>query len=393
MSLADAIPGPIKKLLGIASPSKVTKGFGANVSQGLADGIKKRSGVAKRAAQKMTNDTLAAVRARAIQEARLQRVEDAKVRKMNGKKGHKGDDWKAGQDAVKAEISRQMEAAAQARADAERDAADAARAASEAAIQASEAAAQAAQQHRDKVMQYVDQLRDAVMDYGSVAAVDMNAANDAMKTHADALAKAENWATKLAQAERDHARAVANGNLYTQARTTRELADAQRELAAAQSLVASTATSGMDAGAIISELRSKVKAAEEYAVAVEKLRQAGLNKGSMDDILKKGVEAGSLIAKALIAGGQSAVTEVNQLTMALAASADKIGNTGSNSQFGESWQQNGGGSFTANVQPGAIVIRIEGGSGDPQQIAKAVSIAVEDSFKQLGSAWSSVGSR
>lgn len=37
--LADKIPGPIKKLLGIASPSKVTKAFGAFVGQGLALGM------------------------------------------------------------------------------------------------------------------------------------------------------------------------------------------------------------------------------------------------------------------------------------------------------------------------------------------------------------------
>lgn len=54
----DKIPGPIKKALGISSPSKVAAGLGKQVPRGLAQGIEKASGVVSKAADNMANKAI-----------------------------------------------------------------------------------------------------------------------------------------------------------------------------------------------------------------------------------------------------------------------------------------------------------------------------------------------
>lgn len=54
----DKIPGPIKKALGISSPSKVAAGLGQEVPRGLAKGIEKKSGIVASAADDMANKAI-----------------------------------------------------------------------------------------------------------------------------------------------------------------------------------------------------------------------------------------------------------------------------------------------------------------------------------------------
>lgn len=55
------IQGPFKKALGIASPSKVFAGFGANITEGLASGVNGGQGMVKNAVSNMTDSALAGV--------------------------------------------------------------------------------------------------------------------------------------------------------------------------------------------------------------------------------------------------------------------------------------------------------------------------------------------
>lgn len=57
----DKIPGPVKKALGINSPSKVFAEFGRNIDQGLAQGINKHAGVVEKSVTQMANSTLAGI--------------------------------------------------------------------------------------------------------------------------------------------------------------------------------------------------------------------------------------------------------------------------------------------------------------------------------------------
>lgn len=54
----DKIPGPVRKALGISSPSKVAAALGKEVPRGLAQGIEKASGVVAKAADNMANKAI-----------------------------------------------------------------------------------------------------------------------------------------------------------------------------------------------------------------------------------------------------------------------------------------------------------------------------------------------
>lgn len=56
--VADKIPGPVKKALGINSPSKLFAGFGKNIDQGLAQGVEKHAGMVERSVNNMANQAI-----------------------------------------------------------------------------------------------------------------------------------------------------------------------------------------------------------------------------------------------------------------------------------------------------------------------------------------------
>ena len=56
--VADKIPGPVKKALGINSPSKLFAQFGKNIDQGLAQGVEKHAGMVERSVNNMANQAI-----------------------------------------------------------------------------------------------------------------------------------------------------------------------------------------------------------------------------------------------------------------------------------------------------------------------------------------------
>lgn len=55
----DKIPGPVKKVLGISSPSKLFAKFGRNIDEGLAKGVEQKAGTVENAVNKMANSAIA----------------------------------------------------------------------------------------------------------------------------------------------------------------------------------------------------------------------------------------------------------------------------------------------------------------------------------------------
>lgn len=55
----DKIPGPVKKVLGINSPSKLFESFGKNVDEGMALGINKHAGKVERSVNQMADQAIA----------------------------------------------------------------------------------------------------------------------------------------------------------------------------------------------------------------------------------------------------------------------------------------------------------------------------------------------
>lgn len=57
--VSDKIPGPVKKVLGISSPSKLFAEFGRNIDEGLVRGIDKHAGKVENAVNNMANSAIA----------------------------------------------------------------------------------------------------------------------------------------------------------------------------------------------------------------------------------------------------------------------------------------------------------------------------------------------
>lgn len=57
----DKIPGPVKKVLGINSPSKLFAGFGKNIDEGLAQGVSKHAGMVEKSVTNMAESAMSGV--------------------------------------------------------------------------------------------------------------------------------------------------------------------------------------------------------------------------------------------------------------------------------------------------------------------------------------------
>jgi phage-related protein len=84
---------------------------------------------------------------------------------------------------------------------------------------------------------------------------------------------------------------------------------------------------------IISNLSNLVQRTSKFREQLKALQAAGLNKDLFSQIVASGAEAGSATAEALLAGGPSAISEINGLFTELNAVGDQIGLTTSEVMF------------------------------------------------------------
>lgn len=80
----DKIPGPVKKALGISSPSKVFASFGRDINRGLAQGIEKNTGMVASAVDSLTDSTLAGLTNPLISPSAMGDVSSAAGQLANG---------------------------------------------------------------------------------------------------------------------------------------------------------------------------------------------------------------------------------------------------------------------------------------------------------------------
>jgi len=71
-------------------------------------------------------------------------------------------------------------------------------------------------------------------------------------------------------------------------------------------------------------LRKQAEAAQTFGGKITTLLGLGLNRTSIDNILAAGAEVGSSIADEIIAGGASAIGEINTLVAAVEMSASSL---------------------------------------------------------------------
>jgi hypothetical protein len=81
-------------------------------------------------------------------------------------------------------------------------------------------------------------------------------------------------------------------------------------------------------GDFLGGLRAQAEDAKSYADRIKKLIQMGLNERALRQVMDAGIEAGSLIADSIIAGGSSVVNQVNTLVDSVTTLADQVGTMG-----------------------------------------------------------------
>jgi SLT domain-containing protein/murein DD-endopeptidase MepM/ murein hydrolase activator NlpD len=84
---------------------------------------------------------------------------------------------------------------------------------------------------------------------------------------------------------------------------------------------------GTSADEIIGNLGRIKKSVTGFNTTVKKLRDAGLNKSAIDQIVQSGPEGGSATAKAILAGGDDAIKRINDLQKGVTSSAKATAKT------------------------------------------------------------------
>ncbi|CAB4145639.1 hypothetical protein UFOVP481_24 [uncultured Caudovirales phage] len=85
-----------------------------------------------------------------------------------------------------------------------------------------------------------------------------------------------------------------------------------------------TAFTDKGEGSFIDSLRKQAEAAKLFGGQITDLLGRGLNRSSIDRILAVGAEVGSQIATEILAGGESTITEINDLVAAVEGSAESL---------------------------------------------------------------------
>ena len=103
---------------------------------------------------------------------------------------------------------------------------------------------------------------------------------------------------------------------------TKDVADAQRELAAATERANKAQAAQMS---FLDRLAEQAKKATGFATRIKQLADAGLSKQALDQIVSAGAEAGTTIADELLAGGATAVARTNDLFAEMQRVAETTG--------------------------------------------------------------------
>lgn len=267
--LIDKIPGPVKKALGINSPSRVMMEVGANTSDGLAIGIQSKTPAVADAAKKAAE---AAEKAAAARKKRLENV--GKVL-MDGF----GDGIFKSTEQVKTKMAALMVALEKVN--------------SERAEKIATAAGKA--------------LKPLAREYANV--------QRQLSSAQSALAAFEAAREKVVQ--RQNALDMAGGDLTSL--NFGEDADGN--------------PIGPTADGVVNALTAVRDAAVTFDSTLAALAAAGLSQDALDQLIAKGPEAAAATAQAILAGGPQAIAQINALQAQIAASGLSITAKASSTMF------------------------------------------------------------
>jgi len=163
---------------------------------------------------------------------------------------------------------------------------------------------------------------------------DFGKLNNQMGDTTDKAGKATDSIKKLKEAAKDAAQAVVDKLEASLRLAESALDDVKGKFTDFKNAISSTISGILDFGKaaesenFLKGLTDQAVQATAFANKVKQLVVLGLNERAIRQVLAAGFEAGSKIADYIIAGGQTIVEQVNQLTDAVAYVADEVGTMG-----------------------------------------------------------------
>jgi hypothetical protein len=197
---------------------------------------------------------------------------------------------------------------------------------------------------------------------------------DALEKTGKKSDKAKEQLKKLKEAAKDAAQVVVDNLEESLRKAESALDDIKGKFGDFKNAIGNTITGIMNFGKaaesedFLKGLADQAVAATAFADKVKKLVVLGLNERGIRQVLDAGFEAGSKIADYIIAGGQTIVTQVNQLTDTVASVADEVGTMGA-----ENFYQAGITQGQAMVD--GIKAALEAAKADLQRIIDSMSNA------------------
>ena len=182
----------------------------------------------------------------------------------------------------------------------------------------------------------VPTLNDVSTGLGKVGGASKKTEDQTKKTAA-AFAKMRAETVKLRAAEKARAEALANTYENALSNAKEFLANARKDFSDFASGVSGAITGAFSfgealeagkkaGGGFLDGLRIEATKAQTFGARISSLIDAGLSGPALDQIIKAGAEAGTVIADELLgAAGTGAIAQANQLTADVQAVADKVG--------------------------------------------------------------------
>lgn len=300
----NSLPEGVKKILGIASPSRVFAVIGRAIPDGMAKGVDQLRSRVTGSVERLGRDAA----------AKGKQAADTIIDRISGSL-----------DKAKDRLSRLQEFFRGA---------------------------------RDLIVQAFSQLKDRAQARINEIAADLESLATDARSYSQAIQSAlavafqvpgiEAAERKVIDAQEAMRAAVAEFGQEAEesTRAAKALAQAQDELAATRK-----------GGNVLANFRADIATATEFLTQIQQLRSFGLNETSLQNIIQAGVEQGRQIAASLLAEGPGAINEVNQLQSAFTEQVTALGDLLAADKFGAQIEQAKAALVVAQEQYAAIAAR------------------------------------
>ncbi len=314
-SLVDKIPGPIRKILGIKSPSRVFREIGKYISEGLAAGILDSSDDVVKATKKVASE---------VEDTGAQIVKDQANRIITARKEandqirsynrhHKKDldilpsyNMTEATAIAKKQLSGQLKVISDFQ---------------------KKVAAQGKITKGYKTTKYLFAVPANLTDSKLTSKL-----NDQADDLASAVRRGKVTLADLAKS-RDYLAdkiKAANDNLAAAIKTRNDYRDQIISSSQQYASILNAASTGADdekvtTASIKAEMNKRYNALKTFTANIASLTKAGLNKTTLEQLVSGGVDQSGDIAAALAAGGKSAISSVNTLQSKINTEAKKLG--------------------------------------------------------------------